>query len=46
MSNVPALLRRYRAVRSLGFGRIASMRAAWRVEHGSVGVDESDWPEP
>jgi hypothetical protein len=41
---VSDLLRRYRTLRSLSVGRIASMRAAWRVEHGRL--DEGDWPEP
>lgn len=37
------LLRRYRTLRSLGVGRIASMRAAWRVDFGRV-PDDGEWP--
>ena len=40
-----ALHRRYRTLRSLGVGRIASMRAAWRVEYGRV-PEHEEWPEP
>lgn len=39
------LLRRYRTLRDLGVGRIASLRAAWRAEHGKV-PDVGNWPEP
>jgi hypothetical protein len=38
-----ALLRRYRTLRSIGVGRIASMRTAWRVEHERMPKGE-DWP--
>ena len=37
-----ALLRRYRALRC---GRVASIRAAWSVEHGRLPEYEG-WPEP
>ena len=40
------LLRRYRILRSLGVGRIASVRAAWRVSYGRLPEQGHDWPEP
>ena len=41
---VTVLLRRYRALRSMGVGRVASVRAAWRVTFGPEPKEE-DWPE-
>lgn len=40
-----ALLRRYRTLRSPGVGRIASMRAVWRVTFGPEPKYE-ECPEP
>ncbi len=38
------LLRRYRTLRDLGVGRVASMRADWRVTFGPE-PEYEDWPE-
>jgi hypothetical protein len=42
---VRGLLDRYRILHFLGVGRIVSMRATWRVEHGRL-PDGENWPEP
>ena len=38
--------RRYRTLHALGIGRVAAMRAAWRVEYGRIPEQVQDWPEP